>query len=61
MVVVCNRTMNDIDFIYLDPDPNSSNFVDPDTINPDPHPWNHAYDHALRGTGRDNISMQFFL
>ena len=29
------------DFIDLDPDPNSSNFVDPDpdTINPDPHPW----------------------
>ena len=29
------------DFIDLDPDPYSSNFVflDPDTINPDPHHW----------------------
>ena len=27
------------DFIDLDPDPDWSNFVDPDTINPDPHHW----------------------
>ena len=26
-------------FIDLDPDPHSSNFVDPNSINPDPHPW----------------------
>ena len=42
LVLLLEDVLNEFgDFIDQDPDPNSSNFVDPDpdTINPDPHPW----------------------
>ena len=52
------------DFINLNPDPYSSNFVNPDTINPDPHhqcfilhKWQNVFDKKVfLASFNDNVS-----
>ena len=52
------------DFIDLDPDPDSSNFVDPDsaTINSDPHHWAFGMSGVYKKTHNTvNLSLILYL
>ena len=49
------------DFIDLDPDPHSLNFVDPDphTIDADPHHWENGYELGVLETLIPNLNTHW--